>query len=114
VTDAADEAFLRQHTGAALVGWLSVSAHVRAAEQGRPRPISELEPANLAVLEAVHAAIDATEQDWDRFWRQAVHFHRRSALAWGNAKTGNDLTTQIDPDFVLRPTPQPELADAVG
>jgi CO dehydrogenase maturation factor len=114
VTDAADEEFLRRHSGAALVGWLSVSAHVRAAEQGRPRPIGELEPANLAVLEAVRATIDGTEQDWDRFSAQAAHFHRRNALAWANDRTGSDLTTQIDPDFVLRPTPQPELADAVG
>ena len=110
VADAGDEAFLRAHAGDDLLGCLSVSAHVRAAEQGLPRPVGELEPANLAVLEAVRAEVDGTAQDWDRFWAQAVDFHRRNALAWGNARTGTDLTEQIDPGFVMSPA----LADAVG
>jgi CO dehydrogenase maturation factor len=110
VAGPADEAFLRSHAGGDLLGCLGVSAHVRAAEQGRPRPIGELEPANLAVLEAVLAAVDGTAQDWARFWAQAVDFHRRNALAWGNARTGRDLTEQIDPGFVMSPA----LADAVG
>src|SRR5947199_4280812 len=45
VSDAADEVFLRERVGAHLLASFAVSGHVRAAEQGRPRPIGELEPA---------------------------------------------------------------------
>jgi CO dehydrogenase maturation factor len=48
-------------------------------------------------------AVDATPRDWARFTRQAVEFHLRNARAWGNDRTGHDLTVQIDPDFVLDP-----------
>jgi CO dehydrogenase maturation factor len=103
VLDAGDEAFLRAEAGADLLGCVGYSRHVRAAEQGRVRPIGELEPANKAVLGSMRATVDATEQDWARFTHQAAEFHRRNAQAWGNARTGVDLTAQIDPDFVLGP-----------
>jgi CO dehydrogenase maturation factor len=104
VADAADEAFLRERVGTDLLGCVGVSRHVKAAEQGRPRPIDELEPANRAVLDTARAAVDATDRDWARFTRQAAQFHRRNAEAWANARTGQDLATQIDPEFVLGPT----------
>jgi hypothetical protein len=56
------------------------------------------------------AALDATPRDWARFTRQAVQFHLRNA-AWANASTGEDLATQVDPDFVLGPA---ALAAPVG
>ncbi|MEV8638306.1 ATP-binding protein, partial [Streptosporangium sp. NPDC051023] len=31
-------------------------------------------------------------------------FHLRNAGAWANRATGEDLATQIDPDFVFGPT----------
>lgn len=40
-------------------------------------------------------------RDWARYTEQMVHFHRKNAESWGNAKTGVDLADQIDPDFVL-------------
>ncbi|OLB75400.1 MAG: ATP-binding protein [Actinobacteria bacterium 13_2_20CM_2_71_6] len=103
VTDPADEAFLREHVGADLLACMGSSRHVRAAEQGYPQPIGELEPANAAVLECMRTAVDATVRDWVRFTRQAVDFHVRNAHAWANAKTGVDVTAQVDPDFVLGP-----------
>jgi CO dehydrogenase maturation factor len=103
VLDPGDEVFLRAEAGADLLGCVGYSQHVRAAEQGRVRPIAELEAANAAVLGSMRAAVDATGRDWARFTRQAVEFHRRNAQAWGNARTGVDLTAQIDPDFVLGP-----------
>jgi CO dehydrogenase maturation factor len=103
VADPADEAFLREHVGADLVASLGVSRHVRAAEQGRPGSIDELEPANRDVLHVMRDAVDATPQDWARFSRQAAEFHLRNAQAWANAKTGEDLAGQIDPEFVLGP-----------
>jgi CO dehydrogenase maturation factor len=103
VTDAGDEDFLREHVGADLLATVGVSGHVRAAEQGRVRPIADLEAANLAVLDAMRVAVDATQRDWSRFTAQAVQFHLRNAQAWGNARTGQDLSAQVDPDFVLGP-----------
>lgn len=111
VTDAGDEAFLREHVGADLLATIGVSGHVKAAEQGRVRPIADLEPANLAVLDTMRAAVAATHRDWPGFTDQAVQFHLRNATAWGNAKTGHDLSTQVDPDFVLYPA---ALATPVG
>lgn len=103
VTDNADEQFLREQVGADLLASLGVSRHVRAAEQGRPGPITDLEPANQAVLDTLRTAVDTTGRDWARFTRQAVHFHLRNATAWANDRTGEDLTGQIDPEFIHGP-----------
>jgi CO dehydrogenase maturation factor len=110
VADEADEAFLRAQVGPDLLACLGVSRHVRAAEQGRPGPIADLEPANRAVLDAMRQAVDATPRDWARLTRQAAEFHRRNAQAWANAKTGQDLGGQIDPDFILGPAALSALA----
>jgi CO dehydrogenase maturation factor len=111
VADAADEAFLRAQVGADLLGCLGVSRHVRVAEQGHAQPIEGLEPANAAVLDAIRESVDGTRQDWARFTRKAVEFHLRNATAWANAKTGVDLSTQVDPDFSLDPA---ALSAALG
>jgi CO dehydrogenase maturation factor len=107
VADPADEAFLRSHVGPDLLASLGVSRHVRAAEQGRPGPIDELEPAGRAVLDAMREAVDATPRDWTRFTRQAAQFHLRNARAWANARVGEDLADQIDPEFTLGPAMLP-------
>ena len=39
------------------------------------------------------------------FTRQAVEFHLKNARAWANAATGQDLATQVDPEFVMGPLP---------
>jgi CO dehydrogenase maturation factor len=103
VVDPADETFLRGRVGSDLLACFGVSRHVRAAEQGRPRPVGELEPANRAVLDAVRSTVDETQRDWARYTRQAVQFHLRNAAAWANDRTGEDLAAQIDPDFTLGP-----------
>jgi CO dehydrogenase maturation factor len=109
VADATDEAFLRDQVGAGLLACVGVSRHVRAAEQGHPGPISELEPANRAVLDTLRSTVDTTPRDWARFTSQAVRFHLRNAAAWANDRTGEDLAGQVDPDFVLGPPALPAL-----
>ena len=99
VTDADDVEFLQDQVGSALLGWLSASGHVRAAERGTARPIAELEPANLSTLALMRSAVDAEQRDWARYQRQAVEFHLRNAAAWAGA----DLAAQVDPEFVLSP-----------
>jgi CO dehydrogenase maturation factor len=103
VNDSDDVGFLREQAGDDLVGWMESSRHVRAAERGTARPITELEPHNLDTLEAMLSTVDSTDRDWDRYQRQGVEFHRRNADAWGSGRAGEDLAAQVDPDFVLNP-----------
>lgn len=99
VWDEEDAEFLRAQVGADLVGSISRSGHVRAAERGGIRPISALEPDNVATLDAMRAAVEDTAKNWDTYQHQAVEFHLRNAAAWANDRTGCDLAHQIDPDF---------------
>jgi CO dehydrogenase maturation factor len=103
VSDEEDAAFLRAQIGADLVGWVSRSAHVRAAERGEIRPIGALEPSNVVTLDVMRDVVDSTAKDWETYQRQAVEFHLRNAAAWANDRTGCDLADQIDPDFVHGP-----------
>jgi hypothetical protein len=64
--------FVREQLGTEFVGWVSRSAHVRAAERGEIRPIGALEPANAATLDAMRAVVDSTAKDWITYQRQAV------------------------------------------
>jgi CO dehydrogenase maturation factor len=101
VEDAADVEFLREHVGDDLLTWFGRSQYVKSAERGHLRPMDELEPANRAVLRTMTETVDATPQDRATFTKHAHEFHRRNAYAWANARVGVDLTTQIDPDFIL-------------
>jgi CO dehydrogenase maturation factor len=103
INDADDAEFLREQAGDDLLGWLESSRHVRAAERGTARPITELEPANLGTLRLMLSTVDAVPRDWERYQRQGIEFHLRNARAWGNARTGEDLAAQVDSDFTLNP-----------
>jgi CO dehydrogenase maturation factor len=98
-----DVAFLREQLGADLLVCVAHSGVVRAAEQGRPLPLEALEGANRAALQRLRETVDAAPKDWARFTRQAVGFHLRNAQAWANARTGEDLAAQVDPEFTLDP-----------
>ncbi|MDG4832295.1 ATP-binding protein [Solwaraspora sp. WMMD1047] len=107
VDDESDVAFLREHVGADLLGWIGRSGYVKDAERGTPRPLDTLEPANRRTLELMRATVDGCAKDWPAYTRQAVEFHLRNARAWANDRVGEDLADQIDPEFVLGP-------DAIG
>ncbi|MGY1938723.1 MULTISPECIES: ATP-binding protein [Nocardia] len=99
VCDEEDLAFLREQVGDDLLCWIGRSAHVRAAERGDIRPITDLEPDNRDALTTLRSALDAVDRDWETYQRQAVEFHVRNAEAWA----GKDLVSQVDPGFTLRP-----------
>ncbi|GAA3975491.1 hypothetical protein GCM10023085_67450 [Actinomadura viridis] len=99
-----DVAYLREHVGDDLLTWLGQSAAVRALEQGRGGVA--LESRNLGALDRMRAAVDAREQDWDRFRRQAVEFHVKNARSWANRAVGEDLEAQVDHGFRF-PVPVP-------
>jgi CO dehydrogenase maturation factor len=96
IADDVDGAWLRGQVGDALLGCLTASAWVRAAERGAPAPFAELEQANRAVLADVQSALDARERDWAAYHRTTVAMHRANATAWAGA----DRIAQIDPDFI--------------
>ena len=96
IADDADVAWLRGQVGEALLGCLTSSAWVRAAERGAPAPFAELEATNRAVLADVRSALDARERDWAAYHRTTVAMHRANAAAWAGA----DRIAQIDPDFI--------------
>jgi CO dehydrogenase maturation factor len=96
-----DLEFVREHVGNDLVAWIGRSDYVRSMEKGSVVPFSSLEASNHTALATMKQVVDSCPQDWEKFYRQAVEFHRRNALAWMNVSMGEDVTTQIDPDFSL-------------
>lgn len=101
VEDSDDVDFLREHVGDDLVAYFTRSEYVRKMEKGSFPPISGLETANVEALRKLQATVDACKQDWPKFYRQTVEFHVKNAKSWANAEAGEDLTQQVDPDFVL-------------
>ncbi|MGW6331662.1 ATP-binding protein [Nocardia rhamnosiphila] len=99
ISDEQDLEFLREQVGDDLLCWIGRSAHVRAAERGDIRPITDLEPDNRQALAEIRTALDTVERDWNTYHHHTVQFHIRNAEAWA----GRDVIAQIDPDFVLRP-----------
>ncbi|WP_030677857.1 ATP-binding protein [Streptomyces sp. NRRL B-1347] len=96
--------FLREQVGDDLLVTVGHSDWVRAMEKGRPPRFALLEDVNRSALRTLQDAVDARyeHRDWERYTRQMVHFHLKNAQSWGNARTGADLASQVDPDFVLR------------
>lgn len=103
VQDEEDVEFLREHVGDALAVCVGRSPFVRAMEKGRHLDLAELEAPNVKALAWMRDTVDAAPQDWERFTRQTVEFHRRNAAAWASKASGADLEAQVDPSFVLGP-----------
>ncbi|MCQ8195209.1 ATP-binding protein [Streptomyces rugosispiralis] len=111
VTGEDDRLFLKEHVGDDLLVCFGHSDWVRAREQGRHT--GELEPEHRLALEELRIAVDSRAKDWETFQRQAVEFHLRNARAWADRATGQDLSTQVDPDFQHGPAALSEaLIDA--
>jgi CO dehydrogenase maturation factor len=109
---AEDAAWIERRVGADYLAGLGCSEYVRKLEQGGARAQLELEPSNRAALARMRACVDAQAQDWSKFYRQALEFHVRNAMAWANAQLGMDLTEQIDPHFDLKAAVAARLARA--
>lgn len=99
VQDESDRAYLREELGSALIGSLEYSNFVRREERSGPADIIQLEPANLAVLQALERKMVGIHRDWDRSLKLTQLFHRRNAESWANALLGIDAATQIDEGF---------------
>lgn len=103
VEDADDVDFLRDAVGDDLLTFVSPSRYVRACEKGQTPSFEALESQNRKALEKMLYEVNATPQDWKRFTAQGAHFHALYAQRWGNNSGGEDLTHQIDPQFVMGP-----------
>ncbi|MFJ7175440.1 ATP-binding protein [Streptomyces massasporeus] len=107
VTCEDDLLFLKEQVGDDLLTHLVHSPWVRAAEQGRAEPgphaLASLEPHNRQALGVLREAVDSHPRDWDRLHRHAVEFHLRNVRAWADARTGEDLAGQVDPEYVPGP-----------
>jgi CO dehydrogenase maturation factor len=102
VTCEDDLLFLKEAVGDDLLTHLVHSSWVRSAEQGREQ--GELEDHNRHALNILRETVDAHPKDWPTLHRHAVEFHLRNARAWADERTGEDLASQVDPDFVPGPT----------
>ena len=49
----------------------------------------------------IRERVDVQPKDWATFCRQGAEFHLKNARAWANRAVGEDLSAQVDPDFVL-------------
>ncbi|MDN3025280.1 ATP-binding protein [Streptomyces sp. S.PB5] len=100
VTGEDDLLFLKEEVGDDLLTHLVQSPFVRAAEQGREQGgLESLESHNRHALNVLRETVDACPRDWATLHRHAVEFHLRNARAWA----GEDLATQVDPEFVPGP-----------
>lgn len=100
VEDEEDMAFLREHVGDDLLTWLVPSRFVRELDKGRTPEFATLEAQNIKALKTMLAEVNVTPQDWEKFTRQGHEFHKLYAERWGD-RSGEDLSRQIDPDFVM-------------
>ncbi|GLV56061.1 ATP-binding protein [Dictyobacter sp. S3.2.2.5] len=93
--------FLQDQIEDDLLATFSRSDYIRALEKGRMQPITQLEAHNVSALAAMQQRVMSCEQNWVRFYQQAVAFHRKNASSWLNVSMGEDVSTQVDPDFSL-------------
>jgi len=106
VADPDDVEYLRRRGRPALLPRSGTPHGCAPPERGRQAD-GGTRTRHRAGLDAVLAALDATERDWAAYHRDTVHFHLRNAQAWANQSLGVDLTDQVDPDYV----PGPVTAD---
>ncbi|MCI0389840.1 MAG: ATP-binding protein [Acidobacteria bacterium] len=101
VESSEDISFIQRQVGADYLGAFGLSRYVRQLEKGIIGNLSEVEAENMAALEALLRLVDEQKKDWNKFYRQAVEFHRKNAESWANAQLGIDVISQIDPAFNL-------------
>jgi CO dehydrogenase maturation factor len=102
VEDQSDIDFIKKYVGSDLIASFSQSKFIRNMEKGNFSPISELEENNINALNTIIDTINNQEKDWDKYYQQAIEFHNKNALSWGNRSTNSDLTLKSDPSFSLK------------
>lgn len=103
-----DKEFLQAHIASSdqIIGWFQKSRYVKAAARGMFRPIKDLEPENIAVLDAIMERALSWPKEWERLTELAHLFHKRAVEDWGS-HPDFDLTAQNVPGYV----PGPQMLD---
>lgn len=96
VLDEEDKVFLEKNIGTKLETIFSHSIYVRSLEKGVFKPIENLEPENIQVLQKIKSELDKKEKDWQQFYNNIVKIHKKTLAYWENAA---ELEAQIDPTF---------------
>lgn len=104
VHSAEDEAFIRAHVGSDLIGYIPHLPELRTIERGglpysTLAAIAKAEPI-AATLRTLRETADLVPKNWGKFYAQAALFHMKNARSWANAEFGQDLSKQIDQDFI--------------
>ncbi len=97
-----DIEFIQSKVGDDYLTSFHKSNYVRKMERGEYLSLEQLEHENSAVLQVMRDEVNATEKDWDRFYKYTVEFHIKNAQSWANATAGEDLTLQVDPNYNFR------------
>jgi CO dehydrogenase maturation factor len=100
VEGADDIAFLRTHCKDDLLGYFSMSQWVRRCERGDQPDIVLLEPDNRQLVQIVLNAALSAPRDRQRYWHWGIHFHLKNAFAWANNAVGEDVSEQIEEEFL--------------
>jgi CO dehydrogenase maturation factor len=77
-----------------------MSQWVRRCERGDQPDIVLLEPDNRHVIQIVLNAALSAPRDWQRYWHWGIHFHLKNAFAWANNAVAEDVSEQIDEEFL--------------
>lgn len=112
VEDPEDIAFLEEKCGEELLGSFSRSQWIKKIEQGQKLDISQLETANLNLLEDILTAAESYPRDWQSYWQWGAYFHKLNAKGWANDAMGCDVSTQIDEEFLRNFWPEQLLKRA--
>lgn len=105
VSNDEDKAFIKQHCGADILGFVSNSSWLKQAEQGKIQPIANLEPGNIMLLDKLDNERFTIPRNWSKYWEQGVHFHKLNAKGWANEDMGCDVTQYIDETYLQTFTP---------
>ncbi len=100
VRDVSDIEFITQQTKQVPLAVIPYSQGIARSERDGLIPLEQIEPSVMEGLQQIHTELDRTQKNWPRFLEQAKHFHIKNALSWGNVSTGQDVTHQIDPDYI--------------
>lgn len=95
-----DIEFISLEIGEEPIANIFSSEYVRRTEKGKFDGIESLEESNADALAEVLENLDSISKDWKKHYELAIEYHKKNAASWGNSSVGEDLSKQIDYDFI--------------
>lgn len=94
--------FIRQYVGDDYMASMYLSPFIKKIDRGEYQNMDQLEPINQKALQDITAVIDRQKKDWEKYYQEAVLFHKKNAFSWANVALGCDVTQQIDESFRIQ------------